>query len=377
MAGLYIHIPFCNKVCDYCDFSVLSAPERMHEEYVELLMQEMKIVANRYPKWFSHGDTLYLGGGTPSILSEPLLEKLFLGLNSLGFSFEWKEATMEFNPESCTKNKLELARNFGINRFSLGVQTFRDGLLKVVGRGHSPERAHEALALLQSEQKENCQFSADLMFMLPRQSKEDFLEDLEILLTYTPDHISFYGLQISPKTMLESKIRRGILAVDDSLYGPMYKEGVACLKQFGYERYEVSNFACCKRESLHNLNYWHRGEYLGFGPSAHSYLNKVRFSTPSRYKHWKDWVLAGCLESGYEKDILDKKSEILEEIWLSLRLAEGLDLKKIEQNYGFIPNENKINHWIEKNYLAKEGARIFLIDDGWLMMDQVVEDLSE
>lgn len=374
--GLYIHIPFCSKVCDYCDFSVLSAPERMHGEFVDLLIKELNCLMKRYPEFRSDCETLYIGGGTPSLLSESLLLKIFSEIKNLGFSLCWKEATMELNPESCSKEKLNLARNFGVNRFSLGVQTFSKNLLNLVGRKHTPEMAHQALSLLREMQSDGIQYSADLMFMLPNQTLENFISDLESLVGYSPDHISFYGLQVTPNTLLESRIRRGKLIVDETLYAPMYNTGVSLLKEKGYERYEVSNFSKPGKESVHNLNYWCRGEYLGIGPGAHSYFEKVRFNAPTRYGNWKKWVLAGCPESLYEKDVLNRESEILEEIWLSLRLSKGLDLEHLKKKYDYDLVEEKMDYWVKKNYLQKKGNRISLIGNGWLMMDQVVSDLS-
>lgn len=377
MRGLYLHVPFCNKVCDYCDFSVLAAPERLYAEYVDLLEHEMEYLHLQFPDFFEKAETLYIGGGTPSQLPIPLLEKIFNALQKNGVRInKLQEVSMEFNPESCSMEKVYAAKDFGVKRFSLGIQTFNQELLKTIGRSHSPQMAYDALKILNHIQNNDIQFNADLMFMLPNQTLEDFKQDLKTLLEYTPSHISFYGLQISPQTMLESKIRRGKLFVDESLYAPMYKVGVELLETQGFHRYEVSNFALLGKESLHNKNYWRRGEYLGIGPGAHSFINKIRFNAPMRYSHWKSWIKNGCPDSLYEKDILDRNAEILEEIWLSLRQAEGLDIENLQRKYDYEVSKKNLTHWYEKGFLGFNKNKIFLIGDGWLFMDQIVNDLS-
>lgn len=374
MQGLYIHVPFCAKVCDYCDFSVLAAPERMYVEYLDLVLRELACVRDRYPEKWASIETLYLGGGTPSILPPELLVRLFSWLRDSGVCMEnLREASMEVNPESCLEERLDVAMSFGVNRFSVGIQTFDAELLKAIGRAHSVETGLRALDTLCSL-KGKVQVNADLMFCLPNQSTETFLADVKRLSEYPLNHISFYGLNVSEHTVLGNRIQRGKLHVDEELYAPMYNGGVQILKEAGFERYEVSNFAKPGFESLHNKNYWNRGEYFGVGPGAHSYLGKVRFYAPEKYSRWKSFVLDGCAESLYSNDVLNRESAIAETIWLSLRQSAGLDVTRLASDFNYTLPESKIEHWVCKGYLQRSGNVVKLVDDGWLFMDQVVED---
>lgn len=381
MPGLYIHVPFCSKVCDYCDFSVLAAPSRMYAEYLDLLLLELDTLQRRYPEKWAGIDTLYLGGGTPSILSPELLTRLFTWLKNSGINIaKLREASMEVNPESCLDDRLNVAMEFGIGRFSLGVQTFDQNLLDRIGRAHSVETALKAIEKLLALRNANIQINADLMFSLPGQTVEQFHGDIKRMAGFGLDHISFYGLNVSEHSMLAQHLAKGDFKIDEDVYAPMYKGGVQILEQAGYHRYEVSNFARgaqgdSSHESIHNKNYWERGEYFGAGPGAHSYLSGIRFNAPARYSHWRTWVADACPEDEYENDALSRESAIAEVIWLSLRQSYGLDLNKLQSEFNYIAPQQKIDHWIQKGFLEQSANIVRLVGDGWLFMDQVVEDL--
>ena len=400
MLGLYIHIPFCKKICDYCDFATIQAPERLYVEYLDLLEKEIRCFAARNRAVdarnsaavfsavappaatptaaapcaaLSQVETLYLGGGTPSILPPELLDRLFQLLKTAGVPLKTlKEATLEFNPESCTADRLQVALENGITRASLGLQTFRPQLLTAVSRTHSVEQGLAALDLL--TKTPNLEVSADLMFNLPGQSQTDFLEDLERLSAFPLNHISFYGLKVDPRSRLGFRIARGELYVDEDLYAPMYREGVDLLANRGFDRYETSNFAKPGHESLHNLNYWQRGEYLAFGPSAHGFYNGVRFSSPEKYAPWRDYVNAGCPTEGLSLDPIGPEERIAEYIQLSLRTKYGLNAATLA-SYGAKISEKSIVRWESCGFLKRTQNGMVLVNDGWLFMDRVVEDL--
>ena len=373
MLGLYIHVPFCAKICDYCDFHAFSAPEWLQLEYLELISREMTVFAERHPGVFSRVETLYIGGGTPSVLSPERLAKLFGIVAGAGVNMgALKEATMEFNPESCDAERISVAQESGITRASLGLQTLSDDLLSRVGRRHDVATGRQALDLLLSQR--GLRVNADLMFNLPGQGIDDMLADVEWLTDRPLGHVSFYGLKVDPTRRLGKRIAKGEESVDEDLYADMYLRGVEKLESRGFLRYETSNFARVGEESLHNLNYWRRGEYLAFGPSAHGYFGGVRFSAPEKYAPWREYVKGDCPDSALMLDRLSPEDEIAEIIQLSLRTKYGLPLDALKER-GVAIDPQTIERWISRGYLEQAQGTIRLVGEGWLFMDTVVLDL--
>lgn len=381
MLGIYLHIPFCAKVCDYCDFRVLPAHQSLFQEYADLLCEEIRLFDKRNPGLLTTAGTLYLGGGTPSILPPAALSQLFDCLKDTGVRLsELREISMEFNPESVSEETVFNALSLGVNRISLGLQTFDPDLLKTIGRAHTVERGISSLNLLTSIK--DLRVSGDLMFDLPGQTVRGFLDDVDRLSDYPLNHISFYGLTVNPRTVLGQKVAKGLLSVDEDLYEEMYMGGVSLLESKGFRRYEVSNFAKPGFESVHNRNYWERGEYAGFGPGAHSFLGSRRFYAPEIYPRWRDYVNAGAKESELTVDALTGDDLLAEVIWLSLRQSSGLDLELLKSmNVRLL--ENGYSKWIAKGFLAFENREIGganhrflqLVDRGWIFMDDIVTDL--
>ncbi|MBR4783879.1 MAG: radical SAM family heme chaperone HemW [Fibrobacter sp.] len=373
MLGLYIHVPFCAKICDYCDFHAFSAPEWLQLEYLELISREMTVFAERHPGVFSRVETLYIGGGTPSVLSPERLARLFGIVAGAGVRMgALKEATMEFNPESCDAERISVALESGITRASLGLQTLSDDLLSRVGRRHDVATGRQALDLLLSQR--GLRVNADLMFNLPGQGIDDMLADVEWLTDRPLGHVSFYGLKVDPTRRLGKRIAKGEESVDEDLYADMYLRGVEKLESRDFVRYETSNFARVGEESLHNLNYWRRGEYLAFGPSAHGYFGGVRFSAPEKYAPWREYVKGGCPDSALMLDRLSPEDEIAEIIQLSLRTKYGLPLEALKER-GVAIAPQAIERWISRGYLEQAQGTIRLVGEGWLFMDTVVLDL--
>lgn len=373
MPGLYLHVPFCAKICDYCDFRVLPTIPKLYEEYAQLVCMEIEIFEKRHPGCLNKVDTVYFGGGTPSILPPDILRRIVRFLSDMGIAFsKLKEFSMEFNPESCTDESVANALECGVRRFSLGIQSFHPELLLKIGRAHSVEQGLRSLKLLTSVQ--GVQVNADLMFDLPSQTVADFTEDLDRLTDFPLQHVSFYGLNIAERTRLAHRIARGEITVDDSVYEDMYCRGVELVGSKGFSRYEVSNFCKPHCESVHNKNYWDRGEYMGFGPGAHSYWDKTRFYAPEVYPRWKDFVKAGCPEKVFTVDTLSDEDIWTEMVWLSLRQASGLDLEMLRRLNIKLP-ENCYKKWLDKGYLECDENHLRLLDRGWIFMDSIVTDI--
>lgn len=377
MLGIYLHIPFCAKVCDYCDFRVLPAHQRLFQEYADLLCEEIRAFDRRHPGLLATAETLYLGGGTPSILPPACISQLFDCLRDTGVRIgELREISMEFNPESVSEETVYNAMACGVNRISLGLQTFDPDLLKTIGRAHTVEKGLSALELLTKISAEGgTQVSGDLMFDLPGQTVGGFLDDVDRLSDYPLNHISFYGLTVNPRTVLGQKVAKGLLKVDEDLYEDMYSGGASLLESKGFRRYEVSNFAKPGFESAHNRNYWDRGEYAGFGPGAHSFLGSRRFYAPEIYPRWRDYVRAGADPQDLTVDALTADDILSEYIWLSMRQARGLDLCGL-QSLGYRLMQNGYSKWLSKGYLVHDQNDFLrLAGRGWIFMDDIVTDL--
>lgn len=373
MFGIYIHVPFCAKVCDYCDFRVMPAFPKLYQEYSDLLCRQIESFGLRNPGLLSKAETLYLGGGTPSILPADCLKQIFECLKSSGVLVDGlKEVSMEFNPESTCDETVENALNLGVRRFSLGLQTFDPELLQRIGRSHSVEAGLKALDCLISTKM---QVSGDLMFDLPGQTVASFLSDVDRLSDYGLNHVSFYGLTVSPRSRLGQKVSKGTLSVDENLYEEMYLKGVELLERKGVMRYEVSNFARPGFESVHNRSYWNRGEYIGFGPGAHSYIGSDRFYAPEMYPRWRDFVRSGSPDSMLNVDHLERDDILMEFIWLSMRQKQGLDLRALEK-LGVVIPESAYEKWIQKNFIKIQDGFLRLEGRGWIFMDDVVTDLA-
>ena len=359
----------------------MPANARLFEEYAGLLEREIRTFAAAHPvshsassqNVLSQARTLYLGGGTPSILPGACLERIFAVLEECGVRVDsLDEVSMEFNPESCTEESVQTALSCGVRRFSLGLQTFSQPLLDRIGRRHTVERGFEALRLLTSLPQ--VKVSGDLMFDLPGQSVDSFLSDVDRLSDFPLGHLSFYGLNVGERTLLGGRVSRGEEKIDESLYEPMYLGGVEILEKKGFARYEVSNFAKPGDESLHNMNYWNRGEYIGFGPGAHSYFAGRRFCAPEMYPRWRDYVKAGSPDASLTYDDLDKDDILTERVWLSLRQRSGLDLKALAADGIFVSPEG-YQPWVKKGFATIEKGVLALQGRGWIFMDSIVTDV--
>lgn len=356
MPSLYIHVPFCVQKCDYCAF--YSHPLKgSSEELVALYFEGLEVEMARRQKDAPQGvSSLFIGGGTPTSLSLENLERL-MKLITRDFLFsEGAEQTVEGNPGTLTREKLILLQEYGINRFSLGVQTFDDHLLRTVGRMHKAKHARDAVKLLRDEGFTN--LNLDLMFGLPKQDMASWRMSLEEALSYKPEHLSLYGLMLEEGTPLydryseefESASAKGEKPViektstetdnygelpDDELQAEMQEWAVRRLEKAGYIQYETSNFAIPGFECQHNLGYWRGEDYMGLGPGGVSCLNRVRQKNVEDVRVYWSGLLKGKEPFDEEsREVLSLNECMAERMILGLRLLEGVNFTKFRQDFG-------------------------------------------
>ena len=321
LPGLYVHVPFCRSKCAYCDFYSIPSPDLI-PAYLEAVVRE----AAHYAERFDAFDTLYFGGGTPSLLSVDQLRKLLDRLREhAAFSDEF-EKTLEANPDDLTPDYLIALRELGFNRLSLGIQSFDDGNLNFLRRRHDAGPAMEAIR--QARQAGFDNLSLDLMYGLPGQTIEAWTRNLETALEFHPEHLSCYQLTIEPHTPLGTMLTRGeIEPVSEETGRCFFLENSKFLERNGYLHYEISNFA--RTESLksrHNSKYWRHVPYLGLGPSAHSFLNGVRWWNFSNVETYRGSIMERNHMPVEESETLTPEQVRLEKLYLGFRTAEGVAL---------------------------------------------------
>lgn len=359
--GIYIHIPFCRSKCYYCDFT--SYTNRC--EQIEGYIQEVKREMEQYDLSQYNVTTIYIGGGTPSYIDEKyikqLLEELKKRLKKNQTKWEEIEITIEVNPGTVTKTKMEIYRQVGVNRVSIGLQSTNDTLLKQIGRIHNYQEFLEAYQLVKEAGFEN--INIDLMIGLPNQTIEDIKQSLEEIQKLSPNHVSVYSLIVEEDTKMEELIQKGKLQLpEEETERQMYWYVKNKLELNGYKHYEISNFAKKGKESKHNVNCWEQKEYIGFGATAHSYLNGVRYSN-SDFPEEGQW----CYLNKYveEKQTLeDKKKEYM---LLGLRKIDGVSIQKFKEKYVDNPIflfREEIENLVDDELLEVDGNWIRLTKKG-------------
>jgi oxygen-independent coproporphyrinogen-3 oxidase len=332
-AGLYIHIPFCPQICGYCDFYKLAhRGDAQVESYLAALRKEISLYATHSSFRGLKFGTLYFGGGTPSILNAAHIHEM-VELAFSNFQFEpTSEVTLETDPGTADVNKLRDFRAAGVNRLSLGIQSFQNHELKFLDRTHTAEDAIATFEMSRQAGFEN--ISIDLIFALPSQRRLEWEENLSQAIRLAPNHISTYCLTYEDRTPLMFKLRKGLVEkLPDEKQREMYLQALEFLAANGFDHYEVSNFAKAGFYSRHNLKYWDGSAYLGLGASAHSFIGERRFWNFSHLKKYRDALAADRLPIEAEEQ-LTHEQEILERIFLSLRQRKGLDVKSFEASNG-------------------------------------------
>lgn len=317
--GLYIHIPYCKQKCKYCSF--FSKPcASVEERYFSLLLEEIESYACEKVTI----DTIYIGGGTPSLLSKEQLTALFERINQTFTVEENAEISIELNPESATEELLIYLKNCGVNRLSFGVQSFNDEELEAIGRLHKSKTAAEKITIAS---KYFANVNLDLMVGLPFQTKESFEKSLGKALSLPVKHISVYSLILEENTPLFKMVEKGLKIPDEDETVEMYELAERMLKEKSFNRYEISNFARSGYECKHNLNCWNFKEYIGVGSSAHSFFKNERYSNPEDIEKFSDI-------NNRIKYLNNGNDRISEYIMLALRTAKGIDKQLFFERFG-------------------------------------------
>ncbi len=315
--GIYIHIPYCARICPYCDFNVYARKQSQFGDYVDALLAEIDLVAEQ--QGHRSVATVFIGGGTPSILPANDHQRIMDRLNSRFLIHDDAEITMEANPEGLEAEYLRTIRSTGINRLSIGVQTQRKHGLKVLGRAHKPETPVSGIAAARDAGFDN--LSLDFIFGWPEQTLEDWEQDLEFILQTNPEHASMYSLIIEPNTPYQTAVNRGILVpVDDDAVSEMYQRTVERMAAAGWDHYEISNWARTPElRSRHNMIYWRNAEYIALGAGAHGHLDGQRYHNVLLPETYIETVMSGRLPI-VESETIDEATAIAETMMLGLRL---------------------------------------------------------
>jgi putative oxygen-independent coproporphyrinogen III oxidase len=369
--GLYLHIPFCSAICNYCNFNRGLLDVDVKRRYVDALEAEITRASDRRA-----ADTIYFGGGTPSLLEADEIERLIRACRATFAVTSDAEVTLEANPETASTERLERFRGAGVNRLSFGVQSFDDAELARLGRLHTADRACAAVAEARAAGFDNV--SLDLMMWLPQQSVERWRRNVEELIALQPEHASLYILEIYPNAPLRDEMARGgwSQAPDDDA-AEMYLSAMETLERAGYGQYEISNVARPGFESQHNLKYWRDGSWLGFGCGAHSTDAGVRWRNVSGTIDYVDRI-AARVSPVAERRVLTPDERIEDALFMGLRLSEGVDLEAFRAQYGVDVRSRfgeALRPFLEARVLRESGGRLALTRDGMLVSNEVMAAL--
>lgn len=372
MAGLYIHIPFCKQACYYCDFH-FSTSTRYRSQMIDAITREVEL----QKAYLNHEilDTIYFGGGTPSILASTEIEKL---INSIHQSFRIKthpEITLEANPDDLSIGKLKELKSLGINRLSIGIQSFNAKTLKFLNRAHDSVEAIKCIENARLAGFEN--ISIDLIFSIPGQTINELNEDIDQTLALDPEHISVYSLTIEEKTVFGNWNRKGkFIQVTDEDSALQFDLIISKLDKNRYEQYEISNFCRDGNYAKHNTSYWKNINYLGLGPGAHSYNGSNRqFNMSNNHKYMKS-IEEGIVPA--ETEFLTKKDLANEYLLTTLRTKWGCDLQKLKNLYSYDLThslDSRLSELIRDDLIIKRNDYIFLSRKGKFLADSIIAEL--
>lgn len=369
--SLYIHVPFCARRCSYCDFAVQATPAAPTNAWLDAIVGELRLVAAD-SGWSDplHLETVYVGGGTPSMLAPDAMGVLRERLAPLArWAADEIEWTCEANPESFTREVSSGWRAAGVNRISLGAQTFHEPTLKWMGRLHGPGGPARAMAAARGAGFDNV--SLDLIFGVPRRLGRDWSEDIDRALDLDPEHVSLYGLTAEAATPLGRWVRDGREALaDEDRYADEYLLAHERLVAAGFEHYEVSNFARPGRRSRHNFVYWTGAPYLALGPGAHSFDPPVRRWNLRGWDAYRDAVLSGRLPVD-DREVVDGEATSLERAWLALRTDAGFPIEQADDAQIALAAA-----WERQGWAESEAGRVRLTASGWLLLDRLALDFS-
>ena len=379
---LYVHIPFCKRKCRYCSFVSFTEKAAEHEAYINLLLKEAELRAEEADEKIT---TIYLGGGTPSLLSSRLLEKLIRGLNSIFNLDSVSEFTSEANPGTVTEDWLEKAAELGVNRISFGMQASQDSLLCILGRIHRQDEVFHSMELARQAGFKN--INLDLIFGIPTQTEDDWTQTLLTALSLHPEHISAYGLIPEEGTPLFNDLRMNRLQLPDAdMERNMYSKAVSLLHSYGLQRYEISNFARPGCECMHNIGYWTQVPYIGVGISAASMtgfrslpdgITYSRSTNPCSWADYRSMILGKKLPV---PEVISPKEARFESVMLGFRMADGINedtfmrMHKVslEDCYG-----EKLHKYCENGLIIQEGHHWRMSERGFDIQNTILSDLMD
>jgi oxygen-independent coproporphyrinogen-3 oxidase len=368
--SLYIHIPFCKKKCAYCDFISYEKQEELIPGYIDALKKESKYISDLYKKPVI--ETVFIGGGTPTLLDEKAFSEIFSMIRRDYDTSKLSEVTVEANPGTVTKEKLEHLIKLGANRISIGAQSFRDNLLKGLGRIHNSIEITEAFHMARDAGFKN--INLDLMFNLPGEKDGDWLYSLNEAIKLRPEHISTYNLQIEEGTPFFMREAGGELKLaDDGVELKLYQQAISTLKENRYEHYEISNFARTGFECKHNITYWKMTDYIGLGAGAHSFIGGVRYASNEK------------LETYINNDIMSHRSShkntgkesMSEMMFLGLRMIKGLRIAEFKKMFGIDIQEiygSEIEGLLASGMISVSKENILLTEKGLYLANEVFKE---
>ncbi len=373
--ALYIHVPWCIKKCPYCDFNSHAATQEAIDEdaYIDALLLDLE---SDLPKvWGRRVHCVFIGGGTPSMLSAKAYKKLFSGIRARIQLTANCEITLEANPSTFESDKFSGYRQAGINRLSIGVQSFDNEKLQALGRVHDADEAYKAIEIAKKAGFEN--INLDLMFALPNQSLEQAMDDLKTAIAFDTTHLSWYQLTMEPNTLFHHSPPP--LLPDDDLIVDMMKKGKKLLAVHDFNQYEISAYSRKNQQCQHNLNYWTFGDYLGIGAGAHSKIsdvNEQKVIRQSRYRLPEKYVTS--VDKVNTVNVLNTQDLIVEYMMNHLRIDQGVDAEGLFMATGLVLDNyrNIINDGIKKGLLVERAKKIFTTEHGKYFLNDIVEMFS-
>ena len=367
--GLYLHIPFCEAICNYCNFNRGLLDGARKQRYLHALGHEIDTCAD-----LGSVDTLFFGGGTPSVLTPAEVASLIARCRAVADFASGTEITIEMNPETASVQRLEGYLEAGVTRLSLGVQSFRDEELERLGRVHDAARAVEAFAQARAAGFDD--INIDLMVWLPDQTVLQWMESVDRLTDLGPDHVSLYLLELYPNAPLREEMARGGWSqAPEERAVEMYRLGLDRLEAAGYEQYEISNVAKRGYRSRHNLKYWSDGAWIGFGCGAHSTRGGVRWHNVAEVGEYVSRLVAGCSPVATRRR-LSAEERLADVMFLGLRLSNGIDLAEVRRRYGvdvWARWGSELGVCVEAGLLVREAEKLRLTRDGMLLSSEVMQ----
>lgn len=373
MRGMYIHIPFCHQICNYCDFNKVFFKNQPVDEYVESIGNELSIMAKEGHS-FKGLETVFLGGGTPTSLSEEQLDRLLEIIHQHVNVRELREFSTEANPDELTRGKLSVLKNGGVDRLSIGVQSFDEQLLKRIGRTHGADTPAKVIRDAREIGFEN--ISIDLIYGLPEQTIRQWEDTLDKALSFELPHYSGYSLIVEPKTVFYNLMNKGKLPLPgEDIEAEMFTMLIDRMNEAGRQQYEISNFALSKHESIHNLIYWDNDEYAGIGAGAHGYLKGRRYANYGPLRKYMESMETG-LRPVMEEHEVTATEAMEEEMFLGLRKSEGVSLKMFKSKFGKSLTEvygDVLTELTEKGLISESEGSIKLTGQGVFRGNEVFQ----